>query len=68
MTQLIPGTLIRSTKPESTPKDPGHRQALADLVEAFDALHQGRYTPKEVERWLAERMAPAINAARKVLR
>jgi hypothetical protein len=41
--------------------------SLAALVAAWDALPQGDYLPGVVERWLAERMAPAIAKARQAL-
>jgi hypothetical protein len=42
--------------------------ALNKLVDAWEALPGGRnYHPRDIERWLRDRMSLAINNARKVL-
>lgn len=44
-------------------------QALVDLVTAWESLPGGtRYSPKTVEKWLADKMSPAINQARVVIK
>lgn len=45
-----------------------HKEALEDLVRAWEALPGGHnYSPRDIERWLSEHMTPAINAARDTL-
>jgi hypothetical protein len=39
-------------------------EALRKVVKAWEALPEGRYSPREVERWLCREMKPAIDAAR----
>jgi hypothetical protein len=42
--------------------------ALDNLVEAWEKLEGGRsHRPLEVEKWLGETMAPAVNRARRAL-
>ena len=43
------------------------REALKNLVKAWEALPGGDYGSDVVERWLKESMSPAINAAHAVL-
>lgn len=44
------------------------REALENLVRAWDALPGGRhYRPSEIATWLHEEMSPAINRARAML-
>jgi hypothetical protein len=44
------------------------RVALLRVVEAWEALPGGKsYSAWEIETWLKEKMAPAINKARDVL-
>lgn len=41
--------------------------ALNKLVDAWETLPGGYRSPTDVESWLAQHMAPAINRARRVL-
>ena len=45
----------------------GERAALEALVEAWESLSVGNYSPARIQRWLNEDMKPAIDAARTVL-
>ena len=45
----------------------GEREALANLVKSWDGLRTGDYPRDIVETWLADKMKPAIEAARRVL-
>lgn len=40
---------------------------LKNLIKAWEALPRGRYSPYEVEAWLAGHMKPAIDEARRAL-
>jgi len=42
-------------------------EALRKVVEAWEALPEGHYSPREVERWMHRHMKPAIDAARAAL-
>jgi hypothetical protein len=45
------------------------KQMLNKLIDAWESLPGGQYYhPEDVEIWLIEDMAPAINAARKHLK
>lgn len=42
------------------------REVVNMLIDAWESLPGGRYySPHDVDRWLQEKMAPAIKAARK---
>ena len=43
------------------------RAALANVVKAWDSLRMGDYPRDVIETWLADKMKPAIEAARKAL-
>ena len=43
------------------------RGTLNKLLDAWDALPEGRYTPSEIERWLKNQIHPVIREARTVL-
>jgi hypothetical protein len=44
------------------------REALQQLVKAWEALPTGNYSPRQIQRWLSEHIKPAIDKARLVLR
>jgi hypothetical protein len=43
------------------------RALVAEVIAAWDALPEGDYQPRRVERWLRENMHPAMNRARAAL-
>lgn len=43
------------------------REALEKVVEAWEVLPAGMYTPREIALWIREHMTPAINEARRSL-
>lgn len=43
------------------------REALENLVRAWEALPVGHYSPHVIERWMKEHLKPAVDNARKVL-
>lgn len=43
-------------------------KALNDLIDAWEALPGSqRYSPETIERWMRDRMKPAMDKAREVL-
>lgn len=40
------------------------KQALQDIIAAWDVLAEGNYDPRTVEQWLKLQMAPAIDRGR----
>lgn len=43
-------------------------RALTLVIKAWDSLEGGRhYSPKQIERWLVDKMSPAMSRARDVL-
>ncbi|MFA6180470.1 MAG: hypothetical protein WC696_12730 [Candidatus Methylopumilus sp.] len=42
-------------------------KALKKIIKAWEALPEGNYTPRQIERWLCDRMKPAIDAGRAAL-
>lgn len=43
------------------------KQALKRIVSAWESLPEGHHSPHAVERWMREKMKPAIDACRDVL-
>lgn len=43
------------------------REALRNVVKAWDSLRMGDYPRDIIETWLADKMKPAIQKARRVL-
>lgn len=43
------------------------KQALKKIVAAWESLPEGNHSPRVVERWMREKMKPAIDTCRDVL-
>lgn len=41
--------------------------ALSDLIDAWEALPEGNYSPGAIERWLRHHMKPAVDAGRSAI-
>ena len=42
-------------------------KALKNIKASWECLDEGEHTPSEIEKWLVEKMAPAITKCRKAI-